>query len=104
MVLALKVPWRYNTPYFSDFQHSTLAHTVEMEGGVVGDGVADVIVQRRAGIQQAYGQLRRIYPLLPEQLRDFQVSQSSAHLCLQKKYWLRCLILGGRGGHCHMWH
>ena len=44
MVLALKVPWRYNTPYFSDFQHSTLAHTVEMEGGVVGDGVADVLI------------------------------------------------------------
>ena len=53
--------------------------------GEVGDGLEDVIMQRRAGIQQAYDQLRGVHPLLPEQLRDFQVLHISTHLCLQKK-------------------
>ena len=79
------------TPGFSDFQHTCqlsqegiTQNTIQMEGEV-GDGLEDVIMQRRAGIQQAYDQLRGVHPLLPEQLRDFQVLHISTHLCLQKK-------------------
>ena len=72
-------------------QEGISRNAVQMEGGEVEDGLEDVIVQRRALIQQAYLQLRGIHPLLPEQLRDFQVPHISAHLCLQKKTFAEML-------------
>ena len=53
--------------------------------GEVNDDMVDVIVQRRALFGQAYVQLRQAYPLLPEQLHDFQVSCTPALLCPEKK-------------------
>ena len=45
-----------------------------MEGEVSVD-MGDIVVERRARFGQAYVQLRQAHPLLPEQLRLFQVSQ-----------------------------
>ena len=63
----------------------------QMEGEV-NDDMVDVIVQRRALFGQAYVQLRQAYPLLPEQLRDFQLSFTPAHLCPEKKILCKIFI------------
>ena len=60
--------------------------------GEVNDDMVDVIVQRRALFGQAYVQLRQAYPLLPEQLRDFQLSFTPAHLCPEKKILCKIFI------------
>ena len=52
-----------------------------MEGEVSVD-MGDIVVERRARFGQAYVQLRQAHPLLPEQLRLFQVSQ---YTCVLKK-------------------
>ena len=44
----------------------------QMEGELNSE-LADVIIERRAHFEQAYIQLRQAHPLLPAQLRHFQV-------------------------------